>query len=134
MQPRADAPQRHLDGPALIADADRRRHVLIATCAALAAVVASASGLSVAQQDLALDLNASQSGVLWIVNAYVVALAALLLPMGAIADRRGRKPVLLVGLVLFGVSTAAAGFVDTVPLMVALRCGRRPDHDRAIRP
>ena len=121
MQPASNHPQRRLDGFSPVADADRRRDILIATCAALMAVVASASGLGVAQQDLALDLNASQSGVLWIINAYIVALAALLLPMGAIADRWGRKPVLVAGLVVFGVSTAAAGFVDTLGLMVAMR-------------
>lgn len=60
-------------GAALVVDAAQRRRILVATCVALMAVVASASGLNVAQQDLALDLDASQSGVLWIVNAYVVA-------------------------------------------------------------
>ena len=63
-------------------------------CLALVAVVASVSGLNVAQQALAIDLGASQSQVLWIINGYTLALAALLLPIGAIGDRWGRKPVL----------------------------------------
>lgn len=112
--PRADARP-------IVAEAARRRMILLATCTALMAVVASASGLNVAQQALAIDLDASQSDVLWIINAYVVALAALLLPMGAVADRWGRKPVLLAGLVVFSLSTAAAAVVDSVGLMIAVR-------------
>ena len=91
--------------------AERQRTILIATCTVPMAVVASASGLNVAQQDLALDLNASQSEVLWIINAYIVTLAAQLLPIGAIAYHWGRKPVLVAGLVVFGLANAAAGVV-----------------------
>ena len=65
--------------------AARRRSILFASCAALMALVASASGLSVAQQALALDLDASQTSVLLVINAYVVTLAALLLPCGAVS-------------------------------------------------
>lgn len=116
-----DRAPRDDDGRRIVTDAARRRMILIATCTALMAVVASASGLNVAQQALAVDLDASQGDVLWIINAYVVALAALLLPMGATADRWGRKPVLVAGLVVFGLSTAAAGVVDSVGPMIAVR-------------
>ena len=66
-------------------------------CTALVAVVASVSGLNVAQQQLAVDLGASQSQLLWVINGYTIALAALLLPIGAIGDRFGRKKVLVSG-------------------------------------
>ncbi len=62
-------------------------------CTALVAVIASVSGLNVAQQELAADLGASQSDLLWVINGYTVALAALLLSIGAIGDRYGRKHV-----------------------------------------
>jgi MFS family permease len=107
--------------PGPVVDARLRRVILIATCTALMAVVGAASGLNVAQQQVALDLHASQSGVLWIINAYTVALAALLLPVGAIADRWGRKPVLVTGLVVIALASAAAGVVDSVALMIAVR-------------
>lgn len=97
------------------------RRVLIAMCTALVAVVASMSGLNVAQQDLALDLGASQSQVLWIINSYTLTLAALLMPIGAVGDRWGRKPVLLVGLALFGVASLGAAMVDTPALMIVAR-------------
>jgi len=84
-------------------------------------VVASASGLSVAQQQVAGDLGASQTTVLWIINSYIVVLAALLLPVGAIADRWGRKPVLVAGLAVFGLASVAAGFAESSAFLIGAR-------------
>jgi EmrB/QacA subfamily drug resistance transporter len=92
----------------VVDDPNRRRNILIAMILALIAVVASVSGLNVAQQQLAIDLGASQSELLWIINGYTLALAALLMPVGAIGDRWGRKPILLAGLVLFALSNVGA--------------------------
>lgn len=99
----------------------QRRQILIAVCIALMAVIASASGLNVAQQKVALALDASQSEVLWMINIYAVTLAALLLPLGAVGDRWGRKPVLLTGLVVFGVASATAGLATSTEVMLAAR-------------
>lgn len=110
----------HTSG-AVATDPRDQRNILIAMCTALIAVIASVSGLNVAQQDLAIDLGASQSGVLWIINAYTVALAALLLPIGAVGDRWGRKPVLLGGLGLFAAASIGAAVAPSVGLMVAAR-------------
>ena len=86
----------------------RRQMILIAMCTALIAVIASVSGLNVAQQQLAADLGATQSQLLWVINGYTIALAALLLPVGAIGDRWGRKHVLLAGLAVFSVANVLA--------------------------
>jgi carbon starvation protein CstA len=67
-----------------IHDPRRRRAILIAVCIALMAVIASVSGLKVAQQEIAVAFDASQSTVLWIINTYTISLAALLLPLGAL--------------------------------------------------
>ncbi|MGD9755005.1 MAG: MFS transporter, partial [Acidimicrobiia bacterium] len=88
---------------------------------ALIAVIASVSGLNVAQQGLAIDLGASQGTVLWIINAYTLALAALLMPIGAIGDRWGRKPVLMAGLVLFGLAAVVAAIAPSAGVMIAAR-------------
>jgi EmrB/QacA subfamily drug resistance transporter len=85
------------------------------------AVIASVSGLNVAQQEIALAFDASQSTVLWIINTYTISLAALLLPLGAIGDRWGRRPVLLAGLIIFGVASAAAGVATSSEVMIAAR-------------
>jgi MFS family permease len=92
-----------------VPDARQRRTILAAVCIALTAVIASVSGLNVAQPELAVTFGASQATILWIINIYTLSLAALLLPLGAIGDRWGRKPVLLTGLTLFGIASALAG-------------------------
>ncbi|MEU3790290.1 MFS transporter [Streptomyces fructofermentans] len=102
-------------------DARRRRWILITVCVALMAVIASVSGLNVAQPDLAVAFDASQSTILWIINIYTLALAALLLPLGAIGDRVGRRPVLLTGLTVFGLAAAAAGLAPSAEVMLAAR-------------
>ncbi|MGX1911415.1 MFS transporter [Streptomyces phaeochromogenes] len=102
-------------------DARQRRTILIAVCVALMAVIASVSGLNVAQPDLAVAFDASQSTVLWIINIYTLSLAALLLPLGAIGDRFGRKPMLLIGLTVFGVAGAVAGLAPSTEVMLAAR-------------
>jgi EmrB/QacA subfamily drug resistance transporter len=104
-----------------IDDPRRRRAILIGVCLALMAVVASVSGLTVAQPQLAVELGASQATVLWLVNGYAITLAALLLPLGAAGDRLGRKPVLLTGLTLFGVANLAASLAPSAGTLLAAR-------------
>src|SRR3546814_19316121 len=95
--------------------------VLAAMCTALVAVVASVSGLNVAQQALAESLGATQSQLLWIINGYTVALAALLMPVGAIGDRWGRKPILIGGLALFAVTNVASELATSATTLIGLR-------------
>jgi EmrB/QacA subfamily drug resistance transporter len=115
-----DVPSAHQDDE-IVGSAGRRRLVLAAMCVALVAVVSSVSGLNVAQQALAEGLGATQSQLLWIINGYTVALAALLMPVGAVGDRWGRKPILLTGLVLFAVSNLAAAFATSATTLIGLR-------------
>ena len=105
----------------VVESSGRRRLILAAMCVALVAVVASVSGLNVAQQALAEDLGATQSQLLWIINGYTLALAALLLPVGAIGDRWGRKPILMIGLVAFCATNLASAFATDPGMLIALR-------------
>ena len=109
------------DSEAIIDDPRRRRTILIAVCIALMAVIASVSGLNVAQPQLAVEFGASQSEVLWFINIYTISLAALLLPLGALGDRWGRRPMLLAGLVVFAVANGAAGLATSSEVMLAAR-------------
>lgn len=109
------------EGDVVIADARRRRLVLAAMCIALVAVISSVSGLNVAQQALAADLGATQNQLLWIINGYTLVLAALLMPVGAIGDRWGRKPILLIGLVVFSLSNLASAFASGPTSLIGLR-------------
>ncbi len=85
------------------------------------AVIASVSGLNVAQPDLAVEFGASQSTILWMINLYTLSLAALLLPLGAVGDRFGRKRMLVAGLVLFGLASVAGGLAPSAEIMLAAR-------------
>jgi EmrB/QacA subfamily drug resistance transporter len=109
------------EGDPTIHDARQRRAILIAVCIALMAVIASVTGLNVAQPELAVEFDASQSTVLWFINLYTISLAALLLPLGALGDRIGRKPVLLAGLMVFGAANVAAGLATSSEMMLASR-------------
>ncbi|MER6287496.1 MFS transporter [Streptomyces sviceus] len=97
------------------------RGVLFAMCLALVLVVASVSALNLALPDLAIDLSASNGALTWIADAYTVALAALVLPLGAIGDRVGRRNVLVVGTVVFGAASLAASFSDSTSTLIAWR-------------
>jgi EmrB/QacA subfamily drug resistance transporter len=107
-------------GP-IVRDPRQRRTILIGVCVALMAVIASMSGLNVAQPALAVEFDASQTEVLWFINLYTITLAALLLPLGAMGDRWGRRPMLLAGLLVFGTASAAAGFATSSEMMLAAR-------------
>ena len=98
-----------------------RTGILATMCLALVAVVASVAGLNVALNDLAVDLEASSSQVLWIVNAYTLTLAALLLPLGEAGDRWGRRRMLLVGLTVFGGANLAATTAGDAETLIAYR-------------
>ncbi|MFE3200210.1 MFS transporter [Embleya sp. NPDC059237] len=104
-----------------VPDTRRLRAILIAVSVALMAVIASVSGLNVAQTHMAVAFDASQGTVLWIINIYTLALAALLLPLGAIGDRLGRKPMLIAGLGVFAAASVAAGLAPTAEVMLAAR-------------
>lgn len=106
---------------AVVADPGRRRTILVAVCIALMAVIASVTGLNVAQPELAVEFSASQGTVLWFINLYTIALAALLLPLGAVGDRVGRKPALLAGLGVFGAANVVAGLAWSSEVMLAAR-------------
>ncbi len=129
MSPSTPPNGRHTASPAvllseeevIVTDPRRQRMILIAMCVALVGVVASVSGLNVAQRDMAVSLGASQSTLLWIINGYTMVLAALLLPIGAIGDRWGRKTVLLSGLTVFTAANVGAAFANTTTLMLLAR-------------
>jgi EmrB/QacA subfamily drug resistance transporter len=66
-------------------------------------------------------LKANFAGIEWVVTAYTLSFASLLLPAGALADRFGRKPVLMIGL---GIFTAASFFCGAAPNLATLITAR----------
>jgi EmrB/QacA subfamily drug resistance transporter len=66
-------------------------------------------------------LGASATELQWIVDAYVLVFAGLLLTAGSLGDRFGRKGALTIGLVLFGLGSAAGAFATTPAQLIAIR-------------
>jgi len=101
--------------------ARQRKLVLAAMCVALATVVSAVSSLNVALPDIARDLHATQTQLQWIVDSYALVFAGLLLLAGALGDRLGRRPVLLVGLAVFSAAAGAGLLVDDPGALIAVR-------------
>jgi len=70
---------------------------------------------------IARDLNASFADIEWVISAYVLCFASLLLPAGSIADRFGRKRVFIIGITLFALSSLACGMAPTAQALYVAR-------------
>ncbi len=79
--------------------------------------------LSFALPQIALDLEPTSAQQLWIVDAYPLVLAGLLVTMGSLGDRFGRRRLLLIGATGFGVLSIAAAFAPSAELLIAARAG-----------
>src|SRR5580693_8778554 len=99
----------------------RHGAITAVVCVALAAVVAAMSSLNVALPDIARSTHASQTQLSWIIDAYSLVFAALLLPAGALGDRYGRRRALLAGLAIFGAGSAVAMTASGATELIALR-------------
>ena len=77
--------------------------------------------VNVALPALQRDLGAGAADAQWVVEAYTLLLASLLLVGGALGDRYGRRRMLGVGVALFAVASAACGFAPTVQVLIAAR-------------
>jgi EmrB/QacA subfamily drug resistance transporter len=95
--------------------------VLFAMCLSLVLVVASVSALNLALPDLAVSLGADNSQLTWIADGYTVALAALVLPLGALGDRIGRRKVLITGNLVFGLAAVFAALSTTTGHLIIWR-------------
>jgi EmrB/QacA subfamily drug resistance transporter len=95
--------------------------VLAVVCVALGAVAAAMASLNVALPDLARSTGATQTQLEWIIDAYSLVFAALLLPAGALGDRYGRRRALIAGLAVFGGASAVAMTASSANELIALR-------------
>jgi EmrB/QacA subfamily drug resistance transporter len=95
--------------------------VTAVVCLALGAVAAAMASLNVALPDLARSTQATQTQLEWIIDAYSLIFAALLLPAGALGDRYGRRRALIAGLVIFGGASAVAMTASSANELIFLR-------------
>jgi EmrB/QacA subfamily drug resistance transporter len=100
---------------------DRRWLVLPVLCLSVFLVVVDNTIVNVALPTLNRQLGASITSLQWIVDAYSLAFAGLLLAGGGIGDRLGRKATMQVGLVFFGVFSAAAAASHSTGTLITSR-------------
>ncbi|MCP9982921.1 MFS transporter [Actinomadura madurae] len=97
------------------------RAVLPAVMLSLATVVSAVASLNTAVPSIARDTHAGLTELAWIIDAYALVFAALLLLGGAIGDRYGRRRALAAGLVVFGAGSAAAALASDPDWLIAMR-------------
>ena len=94
---------------------------LLATSLGFGVVQLDVSVVNVAIKPIGTDLGGSVSVLQWVVNAYTVAFAALILSAGALGDRIGSKRVFIAGFVLFTLASAACGLAPDLGVLIAAR-------------
>ena len=99
----------------------RRRQILLVLCLSLLAGVIDNTVLNTALPTLARVLHAGTSSLQWIVDAYTLCFAALLIPAGALGDRYGRRLSLIGGLSVFALGSLAAAFAPSAGVLIVDR-------------
>ncbi|QXC59402.1 MFS transporter [Aquihabitans sp. G128] len=99
----------------------QRNLVLAAMCLALVLVVASVSMLAVGLPSVSEALGLTQTTQTWVVDAYALTLASLLLVAGALGDRFGRRGALLVGIAILAIGSVLSTLADTGAQLIAFR-------------
>ena len=99
----------------------RRWFLLGVLCLSLVMIVMAVTSLNVALPSMQRDLGTSAATLQWIVDAYAIVFAGLLLTAGALGDRFGRKGALLVGLGVFAAGSLLSGVAGSAGLVIAGR-------------
>jgi len=94
---------------------------LVILCTGFLLIVVDMTIVNVALPSIGRDLRFTESGLAWVVNAYLVAFAGLLLLAGRLADLVGGKRVFLVGLVVFTTASFVCGLAGSQPVLIAAR-------------
>ncbi|HEY6691323.1 MAG TPA: MFS transporter [Solirubrobacteraceae bacterium] len=100
---------------------DRKWWTLVAVCTGVFMLLLDITIVTVALPDIQRSLGASLSDLQWVIDAYALSLAALLLTAGSIADRAGRRVVFATGIVVFTAGSALCGAAGDPALLAVSR-------------
>jgi EmrB/QacA subfamily drug resistance transporter len=100
---------------------DRRWRVLAVLCCSVFLVVVDNTIVNVALPSLSRNLHTTTTGLQWIVDGYSLPFAGLLLAGGGVSDRLGRRRVMQVGLLFFGICSAFAAWSSSTGELIAAR-------------
>ncbi|HEY1179644.1 MAG TPA: DHA2 family efflux MFS transporter permease subunit, partial [Phytomonospora sp.] len=94
---------------------------LIAVATAMMVVGLDTTVVTIANPDIAADLDAGLAALQWVTNGYLLALAASLIPAGRLADRFGRKRIFMIGLLVFTAASIGVGLSGSIGQLIAWR-------------
>jgi EmrB/QacA subfamily drug resistance transporter len=94
-----------------------KRWTLVVVCAATAMLMLDIAVVNTALSRIAEDLDTGLSGLQWVVDAYTLALASVVLTAGALADRLGRKRMFVGGLAVFTVASLACALAQDIVML-----------------
>lgn len=97
------------------------RWILSSTILASCMAFIDSTALNVILPSLQKDLEAEGTDIFWILNSYLLMLAALILVGGSLGDKLGRKKVFMVGIVIFILSSVACGFAPNIEFLIISR-------------
>src|SRR5262245_25855716 len=109
----------HVDGSRT--SSSKRWRGLAVLCVSVFTINVDTTLVNVALPTLVRELHASTSQLQWVVDAYNLAFAALVLAAGSLSDRFGRKGALITGLAVFGLATAAGSLATSTGELIAAR-------------
>ena len=98
--------------------------VLVVMCAGMFLILLDATVVNVAVPSITAGLRTGTAGVQWVVDAYTVALASLLLAGGTAGDRIGHRAAVLAGLLTFGAASAGCALAASAGTLIAARAGQ----------
>jgi EmrB/QacA subfamily drug resistance transporter len=109
------------DTPTEAAGRDPKWWTLIAVCTGVFMLLLDITIVNVALPDIQTELDASLSDLQWVIDAYALSLAALLLTAGSLADLFGRRRVFVIGTVLFTLGSIACGSAQDILFLTISR-------------
>ncbi len=99
----------------------RRWAILGVLVTSLLVVVLDNTILNIALPTIQRDLDADQSQLVWAIDAYILVFAALLFTWGVLGDKYGRKKILVIGLIIFAIASAACSFASSPTMLIVFR-------------
>ena len=94
-----------------------KRRILIATSLVTSLIMLDSNIVAVSLPSIGRTLGAGFADIEWVISAYVLSFAALLLAAGSYADRHGRKHTTLIGLVVFAVASGLCGLAQSALML-----------------
>jgi len=102
---------------------DHRIAALVVICLSVFVISVDATIVNIALPTLSRELDADTAQLQWIVDAYTLVIAGLLLSAGSLSDRYGRRGWLAGGLAVFAITSAVAAQVHSADALIAARAG-----------